>query len=263
MKKLIKKYIDSFLGKFQYILLKKGEYLALLDKSKFAIMPGLLEKFVNSNNMNQILLNITNSKAQLFQDIVCLEINNFKTNGYFVEFGATNGLMGSNTHLLEKSFNWNGILCEPGINWHKELYLNRNCHIDKSCVYFNSNSTITFFESVHPELSTIEDFKNSDQHSKSRFLMKKYNVNTITLEDLLIKYNAPQNIDYLSVDTEGSEFDILNAFDFSKYKFNFISVEHNFQKNKRDQIYNLLVKNNYKRIYSDISECDDWYTPEF
>lgn len=261
MKKIIKKYIDSFLGKFQFILLKKDEYLKLLDKSKFAIMPNLLEKMIYSSNLNSILKHITNSKAQLFQDIICLEINQFKTNGFFVEFGATNGLMGSNTYLLEKYFNWNGILCEPGINWHKELFLNRNCHIDKSCVYSNSDSKITFFESVHPELSTIEDFKNSDQHSTSRFLMKKYDVNTITLEDLLIKYNAPKNIDYLSVDTEGSEFDILNAFDFAKYKFNYISIEHNFQTEKREQIYNLLLKNNYKRIYSDISECDDWYIP--
>ena len=144
MKKIIKKYIDSFLGKFQFILLKKDEYLKLLDKSKFAIMPNLLEKMIYSSNLNSILKHITNSKAQLFQDIICLEINQFKTNGFFVEFGATNGLMGSNTYLLEKYFNWNGILCEPGINWHKELFLNRNCHIDKSCVYSNSDSKITF-----------------------------------------------------------------------------------------------------------------------
>lgn len=262
MKRFIKKNIDILLGKLSFILLKKDEYLKLLDKSKFALLPKLLEKMVDSSNLNLILKHITNSKAQLFQDIICLEINDFKTNGFFVEFGATNGLMGSNTYMLEKQFNWNGILCEPGINWHKELLLNRSCHIDKSCVYSNSDSKITFFESVHPELSTIEIFKNSDQHSASRFLMKKYDVETISLEDLLRKYNAPKIIDYLSIDTEGSEFDILNAFDFSKYKFKYISIEHNFQVEKRNQIYNLLVKNHYKRIYTDISECDDWYIPE-
>jgi hypothetical protein len=84
MKKIIKQYIDSFLGKFQFILLKKDEYLKLLDKSKFAIMPNLLEKLINSSDLNSILKHITNSKAQLFQDIICLELNQFKTNGFFV-----------------------------------------------------------------------------------------------------------------------------------------------------------------------------------
>ena len=210
MKKVIKKYIDRFLGKFHFILLKKQEYMNLLDKSRFILLPGLLNNVIKSQNFDLFLKHIHNSKAELFQDIICLEINNFKKNGFFVEFGAANGLMGSNTYLLEKHFNWDGILCEPGMNWHRDLRLNRNCHIDNCCVYTNSNSKITFFESVHPELSTIEDFRNSDLHSVSRFLNRKYDVNTITLQDLLMKYNAPKNIDYISIDTEGSDFEILN-----------------------------------------------------
>ena len=47
---------------------------------------------------------------------------------------------------------------------------------------------------------------------------KKYRIKTISLEDLLLKYNAPVVIDYLSMDTEGSEYEILSAFNFDKYK---------------------------------------------
>ena len=49
----------------------------------------------------------------------------------------------------------------------------------------------------------------------------KYNF-SISLEDLLEKYNAPYVIDFLSIDTEGSEFEILNGFNFKKYKIKFM-----------------------------------------
>ncbi len=77
--------------------------------------------------------------------------------------------------------------------------------------------------------------------------------------DLLEKYNAPNQIDYLSIDTEGSEFDILNSFDFNwKYKILMITVEHNFTL-KRNEIFELLSRYGYKRVYEDVSMFDDWY----
>lgn len=78
------------------------------------------------------------------------------------------------------------------------------------------------------------------------------------MNDLLDKYNAPQNIDFLSIDTEGSEFDILSKLDFSKYKIQIICCEHNFTP-MREEIRNLLQQNGYTRKYEDISEMDDWY----
>ena len=78
------------------------------------------------------------------------------------------------------------------------------------------------------------------------------------MSDLLEKYSAPSIIDYLSIDTEGSEYDILNAFDFQKYKFRVITCEHNFTP-MREKIYDLLIKKGYKRKLSNISRVDDWY----
>jgi hypothetical protein len=83
-------------------------------------------------------------------------------------------------------------------------------------------------------------------------------VETVTLSDLLKSHNAPTVIDFLSIDTEGSEFEILNSFDFKEYSFNFICVEHNYT-NKRDRIFDLLTSNGYRRILSHISKWDDWY----
>jgi hypothetical protein len=79
------------------------------------------------------------------------------------------------------------------------------------------------------------------------------------LIDLLRKYNAPKHIDYLSIDTEGSEYDILSEFDFNEYSFGIITVEHNYT-SQRDKIFNLLLQNGYKRKHEKHSLFDDWYT---
>ena len=62
----------------------------------------------------------------------------------------------------------------------------------------------------------------------------------------------------MSVDTEGSEFDILKSLDFKKRKIKIITVEHNYHKNRRKINY-LLEKNGYLRVHKDFSKFDDWY----
>jgi hypothetical protein len=64
----------------------------------------------------------------------------------------------------------------------------------------------------------------------------------------------------LSIDTEGGELEILRQMDFKKYQFGFISVEHAYGSD-RTLIQELLSKNGYTRILSEISEFDDWYLP--
>lgn len=198
------------------------------------------------------------SKAQLHQDIVVLLTTNFKRNGFFVEFGATNGIDLSNSYLLEKSYSWNGILAEPATVWHDDLSKNRTANIDFSCVWSKSGSVVTFNMVDSAELSTITEFNDKDHHAKSRQHGVSYDVKTISLNDLLNKYDAPQKIDYLSVDTEGSEFEILNHFDFSKYEISIISCEHNFTED-REKIFNLLSNNGYTRKFTGLSKWDDWY----
>ncbi len=81
---------------------------------------------------------------------------------------------------------------------------------------------------------------------------------TISLIDLLEKNNAPEVIDYLSIDTEGSEFEILSAIDFNKYKFSVITCEHNYTE-QREKIFQLLTSAGYRRVFENISKYDDWY----
>lgn len=199
------------------------------------------------------------SYGQLYQDMFALWYNRFKKNGYFVDFGATDGITISNTYLLEKDYGWQGIVAEPAKIFHQALFENRSCHISTECVFSQSNSAVLFSEPRNPEWSSIQKYDTDERRWFSGGNEKVYEVNTITLLDLLEKYNAPKAIDYLSIDTEGSEFEILECFDFTKYKINFITVEHNDIVENRDKIYNLLSSKGYDRVWTHMSSQDDWY----
>ena len=86
---------------------------------------------------------------------------------------------------------------------------------------------------------------------------QQYVVPSITLLDVLNYYNAPNNIDYLSLDIEGSEYDVLSSFDFETYNIEIITVEHNYSPN-REKIFNLL-QDKYTRVLTEISGKEDWY----
>ncbi len=212
---------------------------------------------IDSKYRADCLKNLSRSKSQLKQDLFALSELNFKKNGFFVEFGSYDGLIGSNSYLLEKFFNWNGILAEPSISCHQKLKENRSVIIETKCVWKSSDNEILFNEPFsYKQMATIDSF--SDKNQKFYKEGKRYKVKTISLLDLLDINNAPKVIDYLSIDTEGSEYDILNAFDFEKYKFRVITCEHNFTP-MREQIYNLLINKGYKRKLTNISRVDDWY----
>lgn len=198
------------------------------------------------------------STSQIGQDMFVLAELNFKKDGFFVEFGAANGKDLSNTYMLEKELGWTGIVAEPAMVWRDDLVANRSCKISFDCVWTRSDEMLEFNEVSAPELSTINSFSDADGHHQTRKEGKKYNVYTVSLIDLLKQFNAPKEIDYLSIDTEGSEFEILNAFDFDAYRIKVITCEHNFSP-MRDKILELLMSKGYTRKHSELSQFDDWY----
>ena len=201
------------------------------------------------------------SKSQLGQDFLALIAGGVSSPGYFVEFGAADGVALSNSYLLENLFGWTGVLCEPSRSWHQDLKKNRRCTVDTRCVYSKSGQQISFTENYIGELSGITEFTGSDHHGIINKTTDSYQVETISLLDLLSHHKAPKHVDFLSVDTEGSEFEILNAFDFSKYSFGAICVEHNFTPN-RSKVKTLLLANGYRQVYPELSDFDDWFVLE-
>jgi FkbM family methyltransferase len=201
-------------------------------------------------------------RGQLAQDIAALKACGFKADGYFVEIGAANGRRHSNTYLLEKKYGWAGIVAEPAQIWHESLQQNRTCKIDFRFVSNVDGESIEFVEAQIPTFSTAKNHISSDHHQEKRqHGAINYFVSSVSLNTLFKELNAPVEIDYLSLDTEGSEFDILSTFDWGKYQIKFITIEHNFSQN-RSAINSLLVKNGYRRILADVSRWDDWFIRE-
>jgi FkbM family methyltransferase len=215
---------------------------------------------LNGKYKFQFLRYLFKFKSQLGQDIFCLSVLNFKKQGFFVEFGATNGVNLSNSFVLEKNFGWSGVLSEPAKKWQPILIKNRSAKIDFRCVWSETGREIEFSEIQDAAFSTITILSDSDLHSvkRKKELSCTYAVETVSLEDLLISAQAPKVIDYLSIDTEGSEFQILEHFNFSNFQFHVITVEHNYT-DSRDRIQELLKANSYTRVLEKISLWDDWY----
>jgi FkbM family methyltransferase len=203
--------------------------------------------------------NVTASAAQIFQDLMVLFFTGCKRGGYFVEFGATNGVELSNTYVLERQFGWNGLLAEPARRWHDALATNRRCAIDQRCIWRASGERIQFNETAAGEFSTIEEFSERDLYREHRSSGDRYLVETVSLNDLLAFHNCPFKIDYLSIDTEGSELTILSNFDFTKYDVSIITVEHNYCEPDRTRLHELLTANDFTRVLTFFSRWDDWY----
>lgn len=202
--------------------------------------------------------NMDKAYAQSFQDLLVLFLLEEKRDGYFVEVGASGGITSSNTFLLENRYGWRGIVAEPARCWHQELNRNRTCAIDYRCVWSESGKMLHFNETMEPQFSTVEGLGALDSHAKKRQDGKRYAVETISLRDLLRSHDAPVRIDYLSVDTEGSEFAILDSFFPSHHDIRIITVEHNYT-NWRSRIHTLLTSHGYKRLFEELSMWDDWY----
>ncbi|OGB96964.1 hypothetical protein A3F06_01260 [candidate division TM6 bacterium RIFCSPHIGHO2_12_FULL_36_22] len=162
-------------------------------------------------------------------------IFNDKKNGVFIEIGAHDGISYSNSYYFEKFLGWTGICIEPHPERFADLKLNRNCVCVEACVS-NVNGEDDFLMIVGaPEqlsgLSNKYDPRHSARIDRELALdggsKQTIKVNCVTFNDLMEEYNI-SFIDFLSIDTEGNEFDIIRSIDFDKYYIDIIVVERNF-----------------------------------
>jgi FkbM family methyltransferase len=261
-KKFLKEIVVAILKKLGVGVIRYSSLLSLWEKAqdlgKAQATIQLLSK-VPTSQVGELIQKSSKSKSQICQDLFVLSEMQFMRDGYFVEFGATDGINLSNSFLLEKEYGWRGILAEPAKIWHESLRLNRSAHIETKCVWKDSESELLFNETKIPELSSIDFFSAIDDgHRDGREYGSKYVVMSISLNDMLDKFDAPDHFNYLSIDTEGSELEILSAFNFERYKVDIITCEHN-NTESRSEIYSLLKRHGYERKFEDISQFDDWY----
>lgn len=198
--------------------------------------------------------------SQIGQEDWVLNIFNKMKNGVFVEIGASNGIYFSNTLTLERTYNWDGLCIEPSSQY-TSLVENRNCSTEKEVIYDHADVKIDFIEDEKNDSSmSFSGIKpDLDKHQPEGLSYKR---TTTTLTDLLDKLNFTTEIDYLSIDTEGSEYKIICGIDFNKYHFSLITVEHNWVEPKRSKIRKHLFDRGYHLDILADSRFDDWYIHE-
>jgi FkbM family methyltransferase len=237
--------------------LARDDYFQFMQSVQLHGNAGLLRNWLRDHHVETEALKraFLNSRSQLGQDIVMLLLLNFtgeERPGIFLEFGAADGIVNSNTYSLEKELGWSGLLCEPGRGWHKSLKFNRSCTVSQKLVGARTGDNTTFYENQDGELS-------GSINKGTRDIVSQYNLQTISLDDLLQSHSL-QRVEYLSIDTEGSELSILSEFSFG-VRPKFFSVEHNYSPD-RIKIEMLMIENGYKRIQTRLSHFDDWYYDE-
>ena len=209
--------------------------------------------------------NVKNIKSQLYQDVFASFVIGNQFDKTFLEFGATDGLELSNSFMLENTLNWSGVLSEPSPQWHEALKENRKyTKIIKKCIWSESGKILDFFMSDRGNFSTLNEFIDSDKYSmplnteSRKKAGKLITVETISLNDVIKEYFNNTSPSYISIDTEGSEFKILESFNFENYRPKVFTVEHNFTE-LQSKIDELMVSKNYERIFRKLTSFDAWY----
>ncbi|MFH1739542.1 MAG: FkbM family methyltransferase, partial [bacterium] len=171
---------------------------------------------------------------------------------FFVEAGAHDGVGDSQTKALEDE-GWTGICVEPSSAF-AGLQASRKCRVDNRCLWKVDGVQVPFRQVAGNsiELSGIEEcFRDGHDRTDSRTFLK----DAVSLPTLLAEHQAPDIIEFLGLDTEGSEYDILLGHNFDRYLFLAITVEHNGVSEQRGLIRKLLTSKGY--VLSRDNEIED------
>ena len=156
--------------------------------------------------------------------------NNYK--GTCIEIGAYDGIYLSNTYHFELK-GWNTLCIEPIETSFNKCSINRKNSIN-CCISDKDKEDASFyiFELPGNNLCAISglipDQRLIDSHSHMILNKTECNVKVRSLTSLLDELNYPTNIDFISIDTENTELDVLKGIDFNKYNIQYMVIENNY-----------------------------------
>lgn len=172
-----------------------------------------------------------------------------KQNGTFVDIGANDGITFSNTYVLE-TMGWGGVAIEPIPSVYKKLVNNRRCVTVNGCIapmagksQFRAVSGYSemlsgLVQEYDPRhLKRIDDEIQSHGGGYEDIEVECYNLND------LLENNGINQVDYLSIDIEGAELNILNSIDFNRINIAVIGVENNYKDYRMPRFF---AKNDFK-----------------
>ena len=171
--------------------------------------------------------------SQAGQDRTIALLSGSKRKGYFVDLAANEPVVMSNSRTLERDFGWTGICVDGNQQMLDKLVAQRTCTVVKGIVSSESGVEVEFTNPIAG--GTWEDamggiLSNSTDNTKVKpgYAKRQWSSHkeiTTTLNEILDAANAPEEIDYLSLDIEGAEYPAMQNFDFTKRRFKYMTIE--------------------------------------
>lgn len=208
--------------------------------------------------------------GELLNDLIHSDLN--FNGGFYIEAGAHNGIRQSNTLFLEKNLGWKGILIEPNtkkFNICKQYRSSNNLFYN--CALSPSEHITQLYgnfleddegESLAASTTSLINLPYYDEYFKS-VLIKRSNerehilVPAKTLNSIL-EENKINHVDFMSLDIEGYELEVLRYFNFLKFDISYILIE-TANRNEYTKLVNEFMKNNSYVLYEKISNNDNLY----
>ena len=166
-----------------------------------------------------------NSFSQKGEDLIIDKLLGFKSNGIYVDIGAHHPTRFSNTKRFYNR-GWRGINIDSNPDLIKKFEVERERDINLSLGVGGKNGRLTFYEFFPSTLSTFSEEETERYLKQGYKLISKRQVSVKTLSSVLEKYFASRNIDFLSIDTEGMDLEILQSNNWKKYKPYVICTEN-------------------------------------
>jgi FkbM family methyltransferase len=195
-------------------------------------------------------------RSQVGQDAWVCEKLNYKTEGYFIDIGSADGKWFSNTYYLENELRWTGICVEAFTRRYRSLVKNRRCICVNKAVH-NEDGYVNFAKS-----DGIFGVKENLQFGITKEIKRPYEA--ITMATLLDTYKSPELIDYISIDTEGNDYNVILGFPFDRYRARLWTIEHNAYADGgllKEKIRRIMSDNGYKLVPNNAwaSTFEDWF----
>ncbi len=166
------------------------------------------------------------SYSQEGEDIILRRIFENQKTGFYVDIGAHHPKRFSNTYIFYKE-GWRGINIDPMPGSMKLFNKLRPNDINLEIGISSNRNKLTYYIFNEPALNTFDEKLAKERDGKNGYYIEKIvEMETYPLEEILDKYLPPnQEIDFLSIDTEGYDLYVLSSNNFSKYKPKVILIE--------------------------------------
>jgi len=190
---------------------------------------------------------IIGSHSQYYEDVFLASIFRGKENGYYIDIGANDPDELSNT----KSFylrGWRGINVEPNRILFEKFLAAREEDVNINAGIGAAASEKTFFETDPHTLSTFnkEEILGPVRNGEARIVSEK-SVPIMTLRDLFRIHVRGKQVDFLSVDTEGFDYEVLSGNDWERNRPSVVVVE--MDRDRKQRVHALLAEADYERIH--------------